>query len=194
MTLPSRPADAPWLAAARDIESRATAFSDPADASRTAALLRERGARAGRRDCPEHVTASCIVFSPDLRSVLLTLHKKAGRWLQFGGHVESDDGSPAATALREAREESGHSGLDLLSLAPVDVSVHALPGAFGACRIHDDLVFAAVLDPHADVQASPESASIGWHRLDALPDLIAPDLPPRLPAWADAARRLAGLG
>ena len=39
--------------------------------------------------------------------VLLTLHRKAGAWFQFGGHYEPADVDPHAAATREAREESG---------------------------------------------------------------------------------------
>ena len=57
------------------------------------------------RSCREgHVTGSAWILSPDHRSVLLTRHRKLGRWLQLGGHA---DGNPdvASVALREARED-----------------------------------------------------------------------------------------
>ena len=46
-----------------------------------------------REDRPHHVTASTLVMSADGASVLLTLHAKAHRWFQFGGHVEPGDTS-----------------------------------------------------------------------------------------------------
>lgn len=38
--------------------------------------------------------------------VLLHLHKKLGKWLQPGGHIELDE-DPNQTAIREAKEETG---------------------------------------------------------------------------------------
>jgi len=41
----------------------------------------------------------------------LVVRTKSGRWWTFPkGHVEADDASPAAAALREAREEAGIAG------------------------------------------------------------------------------------
>ena len=42
--------------------------------------------------------------------MLLTLHRKVGRWLQLGGHCEPADTTLAGAALREATEESGLPG------------------------------------------------------------------------------------
>lgn len=53
---------------------------------------------------PVHVTASALVVGR--RGVVLHLHKRLGRWLQPGGHVEPGE-SPSAAALREAEEETG---------------------------------------------------------------------------------------
>jgi 8-oxo-dGTP pyrophosphatase MutT (NUDIX family) len=38
--------------------------------------------------------------------VLVILHRKLGKWLPIGGHIELDE-DPEQAALREAREESG---------------------------------------------------------------------------------------
>jgi 8-oxo-dGTP pyrophosphatase MutT (NUDIX family) len=51
-----------------------------------------------------HVTASAIVVG--CRGTLLHVHRRLGRWLQPGGHIDSGE-EPAAAALREAREETG---------------------------------------------------------------------------------------
>ena len=40
---------------------------------------------------PAHVTASCIVLDPTGGRVLLTLHRRANAWFQFGGHLEVAD-------------------------------------------------------------------------------------------------------
>jgi 8-oxo-dGTP pyrophosphatase MutT (NUDIX family) len=82
-----------------------------------------------RDQWPAHFTGSAVVVTPDGARVLLVLHAKLNRWLQPGGHADpSDGGSMEATALREAREESGlevalHPGAP----RPLDVDVHVIP-------------------------------------------------------------------
>ncbi len=82
-----------------------------------------------RGQWPGHFTGSAVVVTPDGARVCLVLHAKLQRWLQPGGHAdEGDGGSMEATALREAREETGcevalHPGAP----RPLDVDVHVIP-------------------------------------------------------------------
>ncbi|MGL5830064.1 MAG: NUDIX domain-containing protein [Angustibacter sp.] len=131
---------------------------------------------------PTHFTASCFVLDPDRTHIALTLHRKAGLWLQFGGHLEERDASPAAAALREAREESGLTDLRLVSADPVDIHRHDLARTFGHCRTHLDVAYVAIAAGAASLTASSESADVSWWPLAALPPGVAPDLAWRLPA------------
>lgn len=128
------------------------------------------------RECrPDHLTASTLVLSHDRRRVLLTLHAKARRWFQFGGHCEPVDTTLAGAALREATEESGIPGLRLAS-TPVQLSEHAVPfcGPDGDVH-HLDVRFAAVADRSAEHVVSEESLDVRWWPVDALPE-PEPDL------------------
>ena len=82
-------------------------------------------------------------------------------------------------ALREAREESGVAGLRLLP-DPVDLDRHALGGAFGRCREHLDVAYAAVAPAGAVPRTSDESDDVAWWPVAALPDGVVADLPARL--------------
>jgi 8-oxo-dGTP pyrophosphatase MutT (NUDIX family) len=121
------------------------------------------------RSChPEHLTASALVLDPDARKVLLTLHAKLGRWLQFGGHSEPEDSTLAGAALREASEESGLTGLRLAP-DPVQLSRHPLTCG-GRPAYHLDVQYVALADHEAAAPVmSEESHDLGWFDLGALP-------------------------
>lgn len=133
---------------------------------------------------PAHLTASCMVLDSSLERVLLSLHRKGGFWVQFGGHCEPADLDLRAAALREATEESGLAGLEL-EPSPVDLDRHALPSEFGRCTEHLDVAFAAVVPIGAEPKVSDESDDVAWWPLSRLPEGIVPDLPPRLLRAAD---------
>jgi 8-oxo-dGTP pyrophosphatase MutT (NUDIX family) len=127
------------------------------------------------RDCrPDHLTASTLVLSGDRTAVLLTLHAKARRWFQFGGHCEPGDRSLVEAALREATEESGLAGL-VLDPVPVQLSEHAVPFCGPGPVHHLDVRFRAIAPDHADHAVSAESLDVRWWPADALPD-AEPDL------------------
>jgi 8-oxo-dGTP pyrophosphatase MutT (NUDIX family) len=99
------------------------------------ALLRRQIAAGddihSRRTFPGHVTTSALVLDREGRQTLLIHHRALGRWLQPGGHYEPPD-ELAASALREAVEETGMSGLAVdpwhgNSGLPVDIDSHRIP-------------------------------------------------------------------
>ncbi len=128
---------------------------------------------------PAHLTASCFVLDPAGENVLLTLHRKGRFWVQVGGHLEPDDASLAAAALREATEETGVPGL-VLRPEPVELHRHRLTAAFGRCTEHLDVAFVAVAPAGAMPLVSDESDDVAWFGVDALPAGAVPDLPQRL--------------
>ena len=127
----------------------------------------------------EHLTASCFVFSPDLRQVLLTHHRRGGFWVQFGGHLEAADASLADAARREGREESGIADLRLTDERVMDLDRHELHGGF-TCAAHWDVGFVAVASPASTVEVSSESLDVRWFRVGALPRAVPPGFPVRL--------------
>lgn len=181
--MPSTPADL-FLADLRTWQP-----VDPAQrtlAERYAALVRTRGPAALSRDGgPEHLTGSCWILTADLSRVLLCFHRKGQFWVQTGGHAEPGDTSLAATALREAREESGIADLRLVGAPggrplPTDLDRHELGGAFGRCRAHWDVGYVAIAEDGAAAAASAESEEVAWFPVDALPADAAPGLGDRL--------------
>jgi 8-oxo-dGTP pyrophosphatase MutT (NUDIX family) len=143
-------------------------------------FVEQHGAAAVRREGgPEHVTASCFVFTPSLERTLLCLHGKGRFWVQVGGHLEPEDQTAADGALREAHEESGIDGLRLLSASIVDLERHELHRGF-SCRAHWDLGFVALIADDAEITVSAESEDVRWFPVDALPENIAEGLGRRI--------------
>jgi len=134
---------------------------------------------------PAHLTGSVIVLDEEGDSALLTLHRRAREWFQFGGHFEPGDASVWHAARREAREESGIPDISLLPPI-VQLDRHVLSGDFGRCREHLDIRFAAVTPRSAASAVSAESIDVRWWPVDALPEGTGDDLRPLV----DAARRL----
>ena len=120
-----------------------------------------------REDRPHHLTASTLVVSATRDAVLLTLHAKAQRWFQFGGHLEPGDTSLLAAAAREASEESGVDGL-IVAPDPVQLSDHAVPFC-GQGVHHYDVRFLATAPAGCVPAISQESLDVRWFGLDELP-------------------------
>jgi 8-oxo-dGTP pyrophosphatase MutT (NUDIX family) len=107
---------------------------------------------------PTHVTGSAIVLDGRGR-ILLHRHKRLGRWLQPGGHLDPDE-HPAEAALRETAEETG-----LTAVHPsggprlVHVDVHEGPRG----HLHLDLRYLLTADGEAPlVPADGESPDVAW--------------------------------
>jgi len=130
---------------------------------------------------PAHFTASCLVLDRTGSRALLTLHRKAGRWLQFGGHFEPGDADARAAAQRETREESGITVL-VARRELVQLDRHQLVGSFGSCREHLDLRFVAVADDDSTHVVSQESLDVRWWPTDALPPRTRRELEPLVAA------------
>lgn len=99
------------------------------------ALLREQIAVGDplhdRGTWPGHVTTSAIILDRTGHRTLLVRHRALSRWLQPGGHYEAPE-DLASSALREATEETGLTGLALdpwheACGTPIDIDTHPIP-------------------------------------------------------------------
>ncbi|RKH02613.1 NUDIX domain-containing protein [Corallococcus sp. CA053C] len=113
-----------------------------------------------------HFTGSAVVVDPTGERVAMLHHAKLKRWLQPGGHAEgADGGSMEATALREAREETGcRVHLHLTAPRPLDVDVHTIPARKDEPEhCHLDVRYLVVAeDPDALTHDPAESFGIQW--------------------------------
>jgi 8-oxo-dGTP pyrophosphatase MutT (NUDIX family) len=169
-----------------DALERLTAWAPPDD--RQAGLrdefvahLRAHPDAMSKQGPPAHLTGSVLVLDPTGEHALLTLHRRARRWFQLGGHYEAGDATVLAAATREAREESGLPHVTPLpQVAQLDR--HVLAGDFGTCREHLDVRFVAVAGPGAQAVVSDESLDLRWWPVDALPEDSRDELAPLVAA------------
>ncbi len=122
------------------------------------------------RECEAgHLVASIIIFSHDGTKVLLTLHRKIGKWLQLGGHCEPQDETLLQVAKREAREESGITKLTFLP-NPVRLDEHKVPHCLPNGEKHYDIQYVAIAPKNATEEISKESLALEWWPVNALPE------------------------
>jgi len=115
---------------------------------------------------PGHLTGSAFVLDGRSGKVLLHHHRRLDRWLQLGGHDEGEH-DPLATALREAREESGLDDLTPLTPEILDLDVHAIPaGRDEPPHLHHDLRYALVTRTADTIEPAAESLALQWFPLD----------------------------
>jgi 8-oxo-dGTP pyrophosphatase MutT (NUDIX family) len=89
------------------------------------AFLAAHGDAFERSNRVGHFTGSSWLISEDGKRVLLMHHRKLDRWLQPGGHADGEV-DLAGVALREAREETGVTGLRVEG-AVFDIDRHLIP-------------------------------------------------------------------
>lgn len=105
---------------------------------------------------PVHVTASAVVVGS--RGTVLHRHRRLGRWLQPGGHLDPGESAPQG-AVRETLEETG------LEVAhpggrPYLLHVDVHPGSDD--HVHLDLRFLLIAPDRDPRPASGESPDVRW--------------------------------
>ena len=126
-----------------------------------------------RSTTPGHLTGSALVFNHDATATILMLHAKLGRWLQPGGHADGE-ANLARVALKEATEETGVDGLEIVDPA-IDIDIHNVAPEGAEPIWHYDVRFLAFAPEGAQPVQNHESDDIRWVALD---DLHAYDLDP----------------
>lgn len=105
---------------------------------------------------PVHVTGSAVVAGP--QGTVLHRHKRLGRWMQPGGHLDAGE-LPAAAACREAHEETGLT-VRHVGGSPLLVHVDVHDAADG--HVHLDLRYLVLADGDDLAPAPGESPAVAW--------------------------------
>ncbi|MBN8550227.1 MAG: NUDIX hydrolase, partial [Deltaproteobacteria bacterium] len=113
-----------------------------------------------------HVTGSCWLLNAAEDSLLMTHHRKLGRWMQLGGHADGET-DVLKVALKEAVEESGISNVTALMPEIFDVDVHEIPARGEVpAHYHYDIRFALLAPEGARFEVSEESNQLAWVRFE----------------------------
>ena len=147
------------------------------------------------RSCgPGHITASAWVVNSEWSCSLLTHHKKLGKWLQLGGHVDGESEVERA-CLREAQEESGMLDFAFVpwagdAITPLDLDVHLIPARGGeAGHLHWDVRFLLQAAPGQALVVSAESNKLAWVPDDRLSEYTSEESVLRMHRKAAEVRR-----
>ncbi len=118
-----------------------------------------------RSNLTGQLTGSAWVVNSERTKVLLIHHKKLNRWLQIGGHIETDDQTIEQTILREVTEESGLKNLKLLSSSIYDLDVHTIPQKKEVAEhLHFDIRLVVEADENDTLLAQNEEVlDVKWY-------------------------------
>lgn len=148
------------------------------EVARFVELLDQAGAEGGgeagtdpftRERLAGHFTGSAWLVDRGGTRALLTHHRKLDRWLQPGGHADGDR-DPVRVALREAREESGLTALQV-DAELFDLDRHWIPGRGEVPgHWHYDLRYVVRAGDDEAYVVGDESHDLAWRDIRAIAD------------------------
>ena len=126
-----------------------------------------------------HFCASAYIIDPNTKKILLVKHKKYGKWVQPGGHIEHNE-FPEEAAVREVFEETGLR-IKLLGnrfpreedfITPLGIQKNRTETG-----VHIDFIYPAVPINDHELVVSDESTNIGWFSREDLEKInVFPDI------------------
>nr|WP_063572907.1 NUDIX hydrolase [Luteibacter rhizovicinus] len=153
--------DHPYPSLSAAFERYAARFPRESDVVRFHEWLRGEARPFHRETQSGHFTGSAWLVSADGERVLLMHHRKLQRWLQLGGHADGD-ADLSGVALREAREESGLAGLEVLPEI-FDMDLHVIPARRDEPEHwHYDVRYVVIARGSEAFTVNEESLALAW--------------------------------
>lgn len=124
----------------------------------------------------KHFCVSVYIYNQNKQQFLLVNHKKLGKWIQPGGHIDPEE-SPEEAAIREVKEETGLN-IVLIGERIPRASDYILPLALqknviSKDHVHMDFVYLAKVQGNQKITLNQnESEGIAWF---SLPEILNPD-------------------
>ena len=122
---------------------------------------------------------SAFILCPSLGKILLLKHKSLGILLQPVGHIEKEDATPFAAALRELEEETGCLDLEKINyieilpdgpLVPFHIDTHKIPEnpqKGEPAHLHHDFGYLFEINEIQEIKIDPnESDGFLWVDLE----------------------------
>lgn len=122
----------------------------------------------------KHFCVSVYTFSQSKKKFLLIKHRKTGKWLQPGGHIEANE-DPEEAAIRETFEETGIKVKLMGNRVPREsdfIKPLALQkNVVTPDHIHIDIVYwACPLKNQTEFVNYSETEGLGWFSLEEIMD------------------------
>lgn len=109
-----------------------------------------------------HLTGSAWIINSSGNRFLLTHHYKLDKWLQLGGHADGET-NIRHVAMKEAKEESGLQGIELVSPAIFDIDIHTIPARKNEPEhLHYDIRYLFTADDQETLITNRESNELAW--------------------------------
>lgn len=121
-----------------------------------------------------HFCASVFIINPHNKKILLVKHKKFGKWVQPGGHIEHGE-TPEEAAIREVYEETGLKVKIIGERFPREddfirpLGIQKNRNLTG--DLHIDIIYAGIPLNSTEPIISDESTNIKWFSRKELDDL-----------------------
>ena len=145
-----------------------------------------------------HTTASSMILNETGDKVLMIYHNIYRSWAWTGGHSDGET-DPLATALREAKEETGIKDLKVLGgLASIDILPvigHVKRGTYVSSHVHLNYSYLFEADQGQSLRIKEdENSQVGWIAVTDLEQMVSePDMIPVYKKLiAEALRRKGG--
>ena len=119
-----------------------------------------------------HFNVTVYVLNQETKKFLLVKHKKIGKWLAPGGHIEANETSDNA-ALRETKEETGLT-VNLIGerlprktdlVRPFGIQLNVIKPEE---HEHMDLIYLAIPEPGQITMNKEETDGIEWFSLEQI--------------------------
>lgn len=157
-----------------------------------ALIAREGDALLDRNSALAHMTASCIIVSPDRKRTLMAYHRIYDSWAWTGGHADGECDFEAIVR-REANEETGITGLvrigaGIASLEILPVWAHVRRGAHVGSHLHLNVSYLFEADDRLPLRVcAAENSAVAWLDVAELEGMVSE--PQMLPVYARLLQR-----
>jgi 8-oxo-dGTP pyrophosphatase MutT (NUDIX family) len=139
----------------------------------------------------KHFCTMVYVYNPRTDKFLLVKHKKLGKWIQPGGHIDTNE-DPEEAAIREVLEETG---LNVRLIGERPEGCYTLPLALqknlfksDPNHIHMDFVYIAIPEDEELRLNEQESDGLEWFTIDEIKDPSFSTFSD-VPVWCEKARK-----